>query len=536
MHLFGGQRSKRDTAEKKKKKKKKRKKKAAGVAYRERGDKKGPKRRWLDAVRKERQRQRAVKEESSCRVGEGHQEPQQSSEKASSELEGMEAEKKRLTCDCLTELVGFIVNSEDGEEASLSLAMVSQATPQGRQTRQTDKITRQTVNPQARSDDGSGQQDRHIDKQVAHRSLPHSLAGSEKKQRAVNAQLSLPSHLASMDEKTGDKHEKQQKQPQSADRPSSGSTSMADRIQSSAAGLLKSAITPSASTPAGSYAFARDVSSSLAGVSSSEKAGGASSSSSSAARPGAAVEGGIHHGSSSTQPGSALRSLPSQGMQSSLVDQEREFQQGGLPVDGDTADGAGTGYISTSTTSSKGKGREVDMGDEQFDSAWKSASSNATPSAVTEQERRDGQAVSDLLSSATFDPSSLPDTDPDELQPEPEPDMSFLTTNQRGEQQPDISSTSLIPDIDFVLSSLRGIPPQSQVEHLRDLPGVAEWLDLDREYQDVVWGSLKPAVEEARQEVQEKLEKGEQGAAVGDGPAVARLRMVLAHLKEKKSI
>lgn len=334
-----------------------------------------------------------------------------------------------------------------------------------------------------------------------------------------------------MDEKTEDKHEKQQKQPQSPDKPSSGSTSMADRIQSSAAGLLKSAITPSASTPAGFYAFARDVSSSLAGVSSSEKAGGgASSSSSSAARPGAAVEGGIYHGSSSTQPGSALRSLPSQGMQSSLIDQEREFQQGSLPVDD------GTGYISTSTASSKGKGREVHMGDEQFDSAWKSASTNATPSAVTEQERRDGQAVSDLLSSATFDPSSLPDTDPDDLQPEPEPDMSFLTTNQHGKQQHDISSTSLIPDIDFVLSSLRGISPQSRVEHLRDLPGVAEWLDLDREYQDVVWGSLKPAVEEARQEVQEKLERGEQGAAVGDGPAVARLRMVLAHLKEKKSI
>ena len=331
-----------------------------------------------------------------------------------------------------------------------------------------------------------------------------------------------------MDKMTGDKHEKQQKQPESADRPSSGAPSMAGRIQSSAAGLLKSAITPSASTPAGSYAFARDVSSSLAGVSSSEKAGGASS----AAGPGAAVEGGIYHGSSSTQPDSAFRSQSSQEMQSSLLDQEREFQQGNLPVNSDTSGGAGTDYISTST--SKGKGREVHMGDERFDSAWKSASSNTIPSAVTEQERRDGHAVSDLLSSATFDPSSLPDMDPDE--PQPEPDMSFLTTNQNGQQQHDISSTSLIPDIDFVLASLRGIPAQSQVEHLRDLPGVAEWLDLDREYQDVVWGSLKPAVEEARQEVQEKLEKGEKGAAVGDGPAVARLRMVLAHLKEKKSI
>lgn len=30
-----------------------------------------------------------------------------------------------------------------------------------------------------------------IDKKVAHRSLPHSLSGSEKKQRAVNAQLSF---------------------------------------------------------------------------------------------------------------------------------------------------------------------------------------------------------------------------------------------------------------------------------------------------------------------------------------------------------
>ncbi|KAF3899484.1 hypothetical protein GTR04_0824 [Trichophyton interdigitale] len=335
-----------------------------------------------------------------------------------------------------------------------------------------------------------------------------------------------------MDEKTGDKHEKQQKQqkqPGGADRPASGSTtSMADRIQSSAAGLLKSAITPSASTPAGSYAFARDVSSSLAGVASSEKAGGAASSSSSAAGPGAAGEGGIYHGSSSMQPDSAFRSQPSREMQSSLVDQEKEFQKGSLSVDGDTS--GGYGYTSTS----KGKGREVHIGDERFDSAWKPASTTAVPSAITEQERRDGQAVADLLSSATFDPSSMPDIDPDELQPEP--DLSFLTTNQNGRQQHDVSSTSLIPDIDFVLASLRGIPPQSQVEHLRDLPGVAEWLDLDGQYQDAVWGSLKPAVEEARQEVQEKLERGEEGAVVGDGPAVARLRMVLAHLKGGKHI
>ncbi|EFR05310.1 hypothetical protein MGYG_08321 [Nannizzia gypsea CBS 118893] len=320
-----------------------------------------------------------------------------------------------------------------------------------------------------------------------------------------------------MDEKKEDKHEKPEK-------ASSTSSSMAGRIQSSAAGLLKSAITPSSSS---SSTYARDVSSSLVGLSSSEKGSGASSSSS-ASRP---VDGGFHHGPSSVQPDSAFRSQPSQEMQSSVIGQEREFQQGSLPVD-DTAAAATSVGNAISTSRGKGKGRDIqpETGDERFDSAWKTAST----SAVTEQEQRDGQAVSDLLSSTTtFDPSALPDLDEDE----PEVDMSFLITNQHGQQQQhDISSTSLIPDIDFVLSSLRGIPAQSQAEHLRDLPGVAEWLDLDQEYQDAVWGYLKPRVEEARKEVQEKLEKGEEGDGVGDGPAVARLRMVLAHLKEKKSI
>ncbi|KAM5451828.1 hypothetical protein MaudCBS49596_003656 [Microsporum audouinii] len=303
----------------------------------------------------------------------------------------------------------------------------------------------------------------------------------------------------------------------------STSASMAGRIQSSAAGLLRSAISPPSSAPSSSYAFARDVSSSLASVSSSDKGAASSASAStstSATGPAGVVDGGFTHRSTALSGFRSQRPPPEMQSRS-----EREFHLGGL-----VGDGEGGMY---DVSASKGKARQ-EGGEERFDSVWKAAAMDTTASTASrsfaEQERMDGQAVSDLLSSASFDPLSHPDEEL-ELEPEleTEPDAGFLTA---GQQQPSISSTSLIPDIDFVLSSLRNVPPQSQPEHLRDLPGVAEWLDLNAEYHDVVWGHLKPCVEEARREVQERSEKGEQ--ALGDGPAVARLRMVLAHIKERK--
>ncbi|KAF3480838.1 uncharacterized protein GIQ15_06185 [Arthroderma uncinatum] len=305
----------------------------------------------------------------------------------------------------------------------------------------------------------------------------------------------------------------------------STSTSMAGRIQSSAAGLLRTTISPSSPSPSNSYAFANGISSSLASVSSSEKAAPASGSSSASHGPG--VESGFHHGLPSE---SGFRSQQPQAQIHSHS--EQEFHQGGgLPLDD-----VGVYDLSDSKGKGKGKGKGK-VEEERFDSAWMAATtaSNTRPSiSRSEQEQRDGEAVSALLSSSSFDPLSLPE---DELDIEPEPDMDFLIPGSDQTQrplQPSISSTSLIPDIDFVLTSLRNAPAQSQTEHLRDLPGVAEWLDLDAEYQDVVWGYLKPRVEEARQEVQERSERGEQG--VGDGPAVMRLRMVLAHLKEGKGM
>src|SRR5699024_2601467 len=95
--------------------------------------------------------------------------------------------------------------------------------------------------------------------------------------------------------------------------------------------------------------------------------------------------------------------------------------------------------------------------------------------------------------------------------------------------------TSLIPDIDNFLST---VPAQTQNDAtaLRDavltgLPGAEEWVAVEEKYQDEVWGFLKTVLEEARREMEEKEENGgdmEKGRE--DGPAVARLKMILRHM------
>ncbi|KAE8382164.1 hypothetical protein BDV26DRAFT_288692 [Aspergillus bertholletiae] len=160
----------------------------------------------------------------------------------------------------------------------------------------------------------------------------------------------------------------------------------------------------------------------------------------------------------------------------------------------------------------------------------------------------DGSAVVSLLSDSTFDPTfshepaEIIETElspPQQLTPAeiqmlesfrrqmiPQPDTSFPSTHR-------LTSASLVPDIDTILDSA---PAQTDADAaaLRDtvlanLPGSEDWVDVEERYHDEVWGWLKPTLEAAAKELEEKKEdpKGE------DGPAVQRLKMVLTHMRAK---
>lgn len=68
---------------------------------------------------------------------------------------------------------------------------------------------------------------------------------------------------------------------------------------------------------------------------------------------------------------------------------------------------------------------------------------------------------------------------------------------------------------------------------LTSLPGAEDWVAVEERYHDEVWGFLRPTLEAAKQEIEsgggEASRQGPDGSAV-DGPAVARLKMVLRHM------
>ncbi|EEP77845.1 predicted protein [Uncinocarpus reesii 1704] len=153
-----------------------------------------------------------------------------------------------------------------------------------------------------------------------------------------------------------------------------------------------------------------------------------------------------------------------------------------------------------------------------FESAW---TQPASPTV-------DGSAVLSLLSDPSFDPLT-----PSSVPPSPTlaPTANTTTTTAAPLSNP-LSPLSLLPDIQSLLS----LPP----DELDSIPTVSEWLDLDASYTDSVWGGmLKTYTEEARKEVEERKETGADAdmsdGGVYGGPAVRRLGMILAHLKDKNA-
>ncbi|EQL32434.1 hypothetical protein BDFG_05443 [Blastomyces dermatitidis ATCC 26199] len=237
------------------------------------------------------------------------------------------------------------------------------------------------------------------------------------------------------------------------------------------------------------------------------------------------------------------------------------------------------------TTSSSSASLEKHLPNDTFDFAWHNSTTTTTRNHNHSQNQRnnptrdlshhtsytphstDGQAVVALLSSPTFQPATFtpPESPESELfeldasmlqppstfsssssssSPNPSPTTTGTTTTTTT-QTPSFppNQLSLIPDINSILTAIQQQQQQQSHPHdqhgqdwewdWREMPGVAEWLEVDGTYQDTVWGFLKPYVEAARKEIIERREDGGGGGAVEDGPAVKRLRMVMRHLRAR---
>lgn len=214
----------------------------------------------------------------------------------------------------------------------------------------------------------------------------------------------------------------------------------------------------------------------------------------------------------------------------------------------------------------KGKGKEKapdqdhqhDHNRQSFENTWNSITTTNTtqlPPQSAHANPQDGSELLTLLTSPSFNPDfpEPPTTNPDSTlipndlsDPTPFPlsqsEIQILESFRRNlsphhtphHQQRDLNAASLIPDIDNFLST---VPAQTQNDAtaLRDavltgLPGSEEWVVVEERYQDEVWGFLKPVLEEARKEIEERREEQGQEAEGEDGPAVARLKMILRHM------
>lgn len=337
------------------------------------------------------------------------------------------------------------------------------------------------------------------------------------------------------------------------------SPSLSDRIQSSASGLLQSTFSNSSSH--------RDIPSSLSTSISGDKAGpsgglatlAASSASSSQSVSGSLPSSTKHTSSGAEAGGSSSPSFESfRSTNASYTDlnrdRDREWREFENPADtssfiltdNNLADTKGKGKERVDSSISETTQSDVPIPEgslpttslkPDLPSTWHSNHPPATATTLSS----DGHAVSALLSDPSFDPqtfSPLPSPSASA-----EPDLSFLSSSpQHSSQQfhssPTSSSSSssappqkaaphpldLIPDIPTLLTA--------DIDSWTEIPGVAEWLEVDGEYMEGVWGYLKPYVQAAKDEVKGKeTDHGVEDDA--EGPAVKRLGLVLGHLRAK---
>jgi hypothetical protein len=349
--------------------------------------------------------------------------------------------------------------------------------------------------------------------------------------------------------------------------------SLATRIQSSAAGLARSAFQPGST----------DTAQTLANSTSSKPAAPSSSSSLSTTH--------LQTARDLSAPAHSASHGPSSGPQTFREDgdaatgsfalpplTEEEFQRG-------TAYDDKSGLLQTDTTTHttrtnetepythhdlqtttgpwKGKARAQDPTQLQFETAWQRQHAYNPQQSEQHLDTADGSAVVDLLSDSTFDPNfedpvTVNDIELD-ISAAPAPlsaaEVEALDSFRRGlGLGPDgqsvedgrparITATSLVPDIDTFLSQegagfgIEGTGTATGPTSLRDdvlnrLPGAGDWVGVHERYHDEVWGFLEPVLEAARAEIEEEEQQGQEGIGGGvDGPAVRRLKMILVHMK-----
>ncbi|KAJ6006753.1 hypothetical protein N7451_004697 [Penicillium sp. IBT 35674x] len=356
--------------------------------------------------------------------------------------------------------------------------------------------------------------------------------------------------------------------------------SLARRVQNSATGLARSAFQGAGSNAAQTLSSATNgksrsfPSGSSAGYASQDVLGsGALSASSgqSARGPGAGEafrDGQDTRGLSQTQGGFEIPALSEEEFQNVYGSGALEPQQGLENVSASTGVNTQSSResLQNSTTGNwKGKQRAQDPIQREYTTAWERANTNTSPEqseATKHMDPADGAAVVSLLSDTSFDANfggaygeqdKYPgaDLDPDAAPPPlTAEEIKMLESFRRqiaqeegGEQpsQAPLSSFSLVPDIDTFLrdndpAAYALAPTQKDLggstsTPLRDavlsqLPGAEEWVSVHERYHDEVWGYLRPALEAAQKEIEEKNEIDD-----GDGPAVRRLKMILKHMK-----
>lgn len=354
--------------------------------------------------------------------------------------------------------------------------------------------------------------------------------------------------------------------PPPASKPTSAShdatPSLVNRVQNSAAGLVRSAF-----QGAGSSDPARALINATNG-----KAAGSPASSSTAVSPDVGHDlSALGRGSAAGQEksGSAIaKSFRSGDIASSTQGgftlpplTEDEFQRGHTHIEGGSSEaGFGLNYgshgsLEEETGNWKGKQRAYDPAEAEYNAAWERT--QTAPSIDTQKphlQPTDGAAVVSLLSDTSFDPNFDPSTENLDLDPASSPpplsaaEITMLDSYRReirieshSHQEQQLSSLSLVPDIDTFLqqndpgafiSVDRNTSPANIT--LRDsvlthLPGAADWVDVQDRYHNEVWGYLRPALEAAKEELEEKQDGSEHEGE--DGPAVRRLKMILKHMK-----
>lgn len=357
--------------------------------------------------------------------------------------------------------------------------------------------------------------------------------------------------------------------------------SLARRVQNSATGLARTAFQGASSNAAQTLSGATNgksgtfPSASSAGYASQDVlgSGALSASPGQSARGSSAGEafrsGQDTTGSSQTQGGFEIPALSEEEFQNAYGSGALGAEQGLEDVSasaGVNTQSSRESLQSSTTGNWKGKQRAQDPRQMEYTTAWERANTNTHPEqteAAQHMNPADGAAVVSLLSDTSFDANfggaygeqdAYPgaDLDPDAAPPPlTAEEIKMLESFRRQIAQEEsgvlpsqapLSSFSLVPDIDTFLREndpAASAPATKQMDlgrststPLRDavlsqLPGAEDWVGVHERYHDEVWGYLRPALEAAQKEIEEKNEMGDDG----DGPAVRRLKMILKHMK-----